>query len=242
MLKSVFKKDNPPVYIIGATETLLIILALTAFIVIKVYDVDFILADFIYGHVKWRYQNNLVTEYLLHRGGRYLAIMCYLGIIYTLVLKWRTGKESETVYHLLILALTIALSVILVAVLKRLFEADCPWDLLRYGGNKPYFSLLNYDPKYLPSAHCFPASHASVGFSWLALFFYLKVRAKSMASKKRPVLVLFIVLVIGFVFGMAQQFRGAHFISHDVVSLIICLITSISVYSLAYRRKRNRSL
>lgn len=225
------------VYQVGLTEILLLLLALGLFVFIKIQQLDFVLADAIYGRFKWHYQNAFITEQLLHRFSRYLVILIYLGLLYKLFTQLRAAKDPQGGYHLLILLLTIALSVIMVAVFKRLFEVGCPWDLLRYGGNKPYFSLFNYDPLYLPSAHCFPASHASVGFSWLALFFYFKVTPKKSSSKIIPAIVLASVIMVGFVFGFAQQLRGAHFISHDVASFIICLVTAISVYSLAYRRK-----
>lgn len=233
--------SNPnqhPVYQVGLTEILLLLFALGLFITIKIYHLDFTLADAIYNRFQWHYQKAFITEQLLHRYSRYLAILIYLGLLYKLATRFLAGHDPKGAYHLFILLLTIALSVIIVAVVKRFFEVDCPWDLVRYGGSKPYFSLFDYDSQYLPSSHCFPASHAGVGFSWLAIFFYYKVTAKPLSSKIRPFMVLGLVILVGVVFGVAQQFRGAHFISHDLASLIICLITAISVYSLAYRRKR----
>ena len=139
---------------------------------------------------------------------------------------------KEKLYDLFILLLTIILSVALVSLLKRFFEADCPWDLLRYGGEKPFYSLFEYPENMLPSKHCFPASHASVSFSWIALFFYLKVKNYQHKFK-----VLIAVVFMGLSFGLAQQIRGAHFLSHDIWSLIICLISAIVIYSIAYRKK-----
>ncbi|KAA3647636.1 MAG: phosphatase PAP2 family protein [Proteobacteria bacterium] len=234
--------SNPgqqPVYQVGLTEILLLLFALGLFITTKIYHVDFTLADAIYTRFKWHYQKAFITEQLLHRYSRFLVILIYLGLLYKLATRFLAGNDPKGVYHLFILLLAIALSVIIVAVLKQFFEVDCPWDLLRYGGSKPYFSLFNYDPKHMPSAHCFPASHAGVGFSWMALFFYCKVTAKPLSSKIRPFMVLVLVILVGVVFGVAQQFRGAHFISHDVASFIVCLITTICVYSLAYRQKKS---
>jgi membrane-associated PAP2 superfamily phosphatase len=49
--------------------------------------------------------------------------------------------------------------------------------------------------------------------------------------------VLAIVLIVGFVFGFSQQLRGAHFLSHDIYSLLVCLFANMVVYSLAFRYK-----
>ena len=228
------------VYHIGTTEVLLLFSAIGLFIVIKTHQLDFVLADIIYDHFQWHYQKDFVTEQLLHRAGRYFVILIYLGLIYKLLSKFIMGNDSTGAYHLSVLLLTIALSVIIVAALKRVLDVDCPWDLLRYGGSKHYFPFFNHPLDYLPSGHCFPASHASVGFSWLALFFYFKVSKKPSASKKTAFMALGSAILLGIVFGGAQQLRGAHFLSHDVASLIICLVTAISVYSLAYQGKKER--
>ena len=104
---------------------------------------------------------------------------------------------------------------------------------IRYGGDKPFFSIFDYPELLKPSSHCFPASHASVGFTWIAVFFYFQVKNRLHKNK-----VLFVVLLLGFSFGAAQQIRGAHFISHDIWSLIICLSTSIFIYSIAYKGEK----
>jgi membrane-associated PAP2 superfamily phosphatase len=39
---------------------------------------------------------------------------------------------------------------------------------------------------------------------------------------ERSGLVLFAVILAGVVFGFAQQLRGAHFISHDLTTALIC--------------------
>lgn len=232
--------DHQSVYHIGTTEVLLLFSAIGLFIVIKTLQLDFSLADIIYHHFQWHYQKAFVTEQLLHRAGRYSVILIYLGLIYKLLSKVIMGNDSTGAYHLSVLLLTITLSIIIVAVLKRVLDVDCPWDLLRYGGSKHYVPLFNYPPDYLPSGHCFPASHAGVGFSWLALFFYFKVSKKPSASKKTAFMALGSAILLGIVFGVAQQLRGAHFLSHDVAALIICLVNAITVYSLAYRRKKEQ--
>jgi membrane-associated PAP2 superfamily phosphatase len=42
------------------------------------------------------------------------------------------------------------------------------------------------------------------------------------------------------VFGIGQQLRGAHFLSHDVATALICWLLSLGLY-LVVRRQLDRS-
>lgn len=222
-------------YQIGLTERILLVGAITLLLVIFIFNIDFKLADFIYHHLQWRMKKTFFFDTLMHRFSRYVLILIYLIILGHFIAKVTKKDDLAGAYHLLILLITIGTSVLWVTTLKRILEVDCPWDLLRYGGEKPFFSLFNYPVSYLPSAHCFPASHASVGFSWLAVFFYFKA-TKQINDYKTLGLILF----IGVCFGIGQQLRGAHFISHDVWSFIICWTNAIVIYKFAYRKNRVR--
>jgi membrane-associated PAP2 superfamily phosphatase len=127
----------------------------------------------------------------------------------------------------LILAMT--LSVGLVGALKQLTNIDCPWDLQEFGGEYPYVTLFGDRPDVLRAGHCFPAAHASSGFALLAFYFVLREYAPRWASWA-----LWTRLVIGTAFGIAQQARGAHFLSHDVFSAFLVWVISLSVYVFAF--------
>ncbi len=51
-------------------------------------------------------------------------------------------------------------------------------------------------------------------------------------------LILGIGLLAGTVFGVAQQLRGAHFLSHDVASLIVCWAVACTVDAVGTRSGR----
>ena len=93
--------------------------------------------------------------------------------------------------------------------------------------------LINHASKFLPSLRCFPAAHASVGFTLISIYFYCRFHCP---KYKYPAFIL--ALTIGFIFGFAQQVRGAHFISHTLWSLIICITVNLIIYSIAYRQKK----
>jgi len=219
-------------YSIGYTEIIILLICILCLALIHYSDLDFIISDYIYETTQWKYTQSFWAETIMHKTTKAIIIIIFLGLVFKLISLIRSRAENHHIYDLFILLLTVVLSIALVSFLKRFFNADCPWDLIRYGGEKPFYSLFDYPENMLPSKHCFPASHASVGYSWLALFFFFKVKNYQHKFK-----VLFGVLFIGISFGIAQQIRGAHFISHDVWSLIVCLLTAILIYSIAYRKK-----
>jgi len=221
-----------PNYQIQMTEMVLIFMGVFLLTAVYQFELDFIIADFIYGQFEWKFKKSFIFEGLLHKFARIMLITIYIGLIYQLIKNILDAADSIAIYNLLILILAIGSSVAIVSIAKRFMDVDCPWDLIRYGGDKPFFPLFEYNNQYLPSAHCFPASHASVGFSWIALYFYFKVTNSTLKFKA-----LGLVLLMGSVFGFAQQLRGAHFISHDLWSFSICLLTCIFIYKLAYRAK-----
>jgi len=104
---------------------------------------------------------------------------------------------------------------------------DCPWDLLRYGGHQPYIGLFSHRPADMPMTACFPAGHASAGYAWLSLYFF--------ALLWRPAwrwTGLALGLGSGLLFGISQQLRGAHFLSHDLATALLCWLLSLGLYVL----------
>lgn len=188
---------------------------------------DLWLADLIYsaeGHA-WSLNGHFVTEHLIHIGGKRLSVFAWLGVLLAWLASWRVPVLREWRRPLLYLWLSVLLSTALVSAIKRGSGLDCPWDLLRYGGDRPYFGWFSSRPDGMPAGSCFPAGHASAGYAWVALyFFFLAVRP---AWRWRG---LAVGLVAGAAFGIAQQLRGAHFVSHDLVTLMICWSLALALY------------
>jgi len=109
---------------------------------------------------------------------------------------------------------------------KRLSPVACPWDLARYGGDSTYLRTFEYSFGLADAGHCFPAGHASGGFALLALYFAAYLYAR------RPALFLLPGLLVGTVFALGQQARGAHFLSHDLWSLSLCWFGALGLFLL----------
>lgn len=188
---------------------------------------DFVIADALYaweGH-RWALQHGWVTQSLVHMLGKRLSMLAWygVGIAWLASLcrpQWRHWRRP-----LLHLLLATVLSTAAVGALKAWTNMDCPWDLLRYGGSRPFVDLFAARPALLPAARCFPAGHASAGYAWVALYFFLAATRPALRTWG-----LAVGIAAGLIFGVAQQLRGAHFLSHDLASLAICWSTALLLH------------
>ena len=185
------------------------------------------LADIIYrqegGH--WALKNVWWTTRLIHHGGKNLSTLA--GVLVLLALlracfheRWKPLRKP-----LLYLLLAVGLSTGITVLVKKLTNMDCPWDLQRYGGLHPFISLFQPRPRALGHNACFPAGHASAGYGWIALYFFAwQVRPRW----RWPALAT--ALLAGLTFGISQQLRGAHFLSHDLWTLTISWTVAVLLY------------
>lgn len=180
---------------------------------------DLWLADRLYALQggRWAWRDAFLTQHVVHRLGRDLDIALWLCVLATWCIALRRDAWMHLRAPLAYLLASTALAMASVAWLKSWSNMDCPWDLLRYGGDRPYVGLLSMRPVGLSRGACFPAGHASGGYAWLALYFFFAVvrpawRRVGLAAG----------IALGLAFGISQQLRGAHFISHDLVAAAIC--------------------
>ncbi len=195
------------------------------------------LADRIYawGGQSWPLRNGFVADRLIHVAGRNLSAAAWLLVVLawaaTHVLPdWRFLRRP-----LASLLVAVLLSTLLVAWVKSWTNMDCPWDLVRYGGDRPLIDLFALRPVGLGRGACFPAGHASAGYAWMALYFFFA----SVAPRWRWT-GLAVGVGLGLLFGFTQQLRGAHFLSHDVWTAALCWATALLLY-LPFRRDADGS-
>ena len=107
-----------------------------------------------------------------------------------------------------------------VAVLKNCSNVYTPSQIKRYGGDFPYVKVFErYPPgfKQIKKGKGWPAGHASGGFA-LMMLYYAFIR------KKFRIMGLSIGLTLGWTMGVYQMLKGAHFLSHTVISMSIAWI------------------
>ena len=188
---------------------------------------DLWLADRVYAMEgnAWTLQSGYVTQDLLHAAGRQASKNLWFALLLLLGVSLFTPRMRRWRWPLVYLLTATLLSTAAIGLLKRWTNVDCPWDLLRYGGSKSYYSLFMHRPSALATAKCFPAGHASAGYAWIALYFVFQ----SMRPHWRWWGLGF-ALGLGLIFGIAQQLRGAHFLSHDLWSLMVCWLVALLLH------------
>lgn len=190
------------------------------------------LADHLYACQggQWLWRDAWLASRVLHQGGRHLSVLLSVMVLLATAVCWWRARRGDAKarawrWPLLYLVLALAAGSTTVSVLKSLTQMDCPWSLSRYGGSLPFIGLFETRPEGMPRAACFPGGHASAGYAWVALYF--------LALMCRPHwrhAGLAVGLLAGLVFGLTQQLRGAHFLSHDLWSLAICWLVSLALF------------
>lgn len=187
---------------------------------------DFFIADALYRWQggQWALREHWLTSGLLHTGGKRFTVLLWVATAGMALLAFWRERWRYLRRPLLVLLASVLLSTVLVALLKKAVPMDCPWHLLRYGGQLPFVGLWQARPSGLPVNACFPAAHAATAFAWVALFLFFR-----RVSPRWRWAGLAAALAVGFAFGFAQQLRGAHFLSHDLTSLLLCWCIALAV-------------
>ncbi|MEY3337294.1 MAG: phosphatase PAP2 family protein [Steroidobacteraceae bacterium] len=174
---------------------------------------------------RWIGRDNFWTNEFLHRGGRNLMRLIAVLAIAGWVTSFYSTRLKPSRRALGYLALCLAIVPLTVGALKETTNVDCPWDLQGFGGERPEIRWYEDRPEGLPRAACFPGAHSSSAFALFAFYFVLLAN-----HSQRARLALGAVLVLGTAFSVAQQSRGAHFVSHDLVSALIAWLICLGLY------------
>jgi membrane-associated PAP2 superfamily phosphatase len=149
-----------------------------------------------------------------------LALLLCLGVWFPV-----GGLRHLVFRRRLQLAATALTAVTVISSLKSISTTSCPWSLSDFGGvahYAPHWShLFESDGG---NGGCFPAGHASSGFAFLGGYFAFRHDRPSLAWKW-----LLVAVMAGLALGIAQQIRGAHFMSHTLWTGWICWATAWAI-------------
>lgn len=113
--------------------------------------------------------------------------------------------------------LTLASVPLVVGFGKATTNVFCPSEIRRYGGDVPYiraFEPYRADDRPARRGHGFPAGHASGGFALLGF-----VGARATRRWRRGAVAT--ALLVGSWMGGYQMLKGAHYLSHTLVTLAL---------------------
>lgn len=175
-------------------------------------------------------RSNWFMVHVAHEGARTLAWL--IALVLTICIWWPMGFMRQVAYPRriqLMVSMLVALAVM--AVMKRTSATSCPWDLAEFGGAAQYVSHWAWSLRDQGPGHCFPAGHASSAFAYVAGWFALRRAAPGVAGAW-----LATALLAGTVLGVAQQMRGAHYMSHTLWTAWVCWAVGLAVDTLAHAR------
>lgn len=169
----------------------------------------------------WRHHWFFVS--VAHEAARFLS-WALLAALW-LAVPWPVGVLRRlTRIERLQLALTVLASVAAVSLLKAGSSTSCPWDLKVFGGTASYVSHWAWGVHDGGGGRCFPAGHASAAFAYLGVYFAFRRSAPRLAC-----MLLAVAFGVGLLLGLAQQVRGAHYMSHTLWTAWMCWTVALCI-------------
>jgi len=170
-------------------------------------------------------RDNWFMVQVMHEGTK--ALSWALVILLLVGIAWPVGflrrlDRGERVQ----LALSVVASVLVVSAIKFGSRTSCPWDVDVFGGMARHVSHWSWGRFDGGPGKCFPAGHASAAFAFLGGYFLLARRVPGAAPWWLAGAVLG-----GLMLGLAQQMRGAHYMSHTLWTAWICWTTGLAIDS-----------
>lgn len=188
---------------------------------------DFYVQNWFYHHLdkKWIIDaEEPIMKMIFYKGIKW-SIIVFGGALVLIFLfnliKKKSFKSVEQLDRLQVI-LSLALVPAFISFLKSSTHMHCPEELSRFNGSYPYILLFQSHPTDLPFGKCFPAGHASGGFSLLVFGF----------TQKKFKFGIWVGLLLGWIMGLYQMMKGDHFLTHTLVTQSIAFIFNHCFYLL----------
>lgn len=208
--------------------------------VFELTSIDLWVQDHFYDRQSDRWlvdKNGPVGRLLFYTGAKVAiaAVGAAAGLTFLAALK--VGPLAAYRGGALLLCLSCIFVPLIVAGSKQFTNVYTPDQTVRYGGDKPYVTVLEkYPPGFKAKSRGkgFPAGHATGGFALMSLYFVFRRPAWKWAG-------LGIGLAAGWTMGLYQTFNGQHYLSHTLVTMwaawIVILIIATSMAAIGRRRQ-----
>jgi membrane-associated PAP2 superfamily phosphatase len=202
--------------------------ALPMLLLLEMTNIDNIVSGRFYDAATKRFplRYNLTFEIVTHHWAKYVVVLIACAVIGAWLMSFFLPALKSRRRVLLFLGLALTLAPATVSILKSGSHRSCPYDLVQYGGNAPHVGLLERTPPGDYPGRCFPSGHASAGFCLFAFYFAgLALRRRHLALAG-----LWGGFAAGMLFGLARLAQGAHFLSHNLWSGLVCWLVILAIY------------
>ena len=205
---------------------------------------DIRISEFFYSNGQWFLEKGAQPyAFIFYDGPKALLILSAIYLLAILMVKYRrpankpfianNSKFNKFIIPLSVREISYLLIVLIVvpstiALLKSMTHVSCPNHLVLFAGDLPYLNLWQ-SMLAKTDAKCFPAAHASAGFSLYGLAFL------PMLHKYRY-RIFAIVTTLGWTMGLYKMLFGDHFFSHTLVSMLLSLTIACALASLFFKR------
>jgi len=199
---------------------------------------DLWVQDSLYRHGAWLIdRHDRLLKILFYDGVKGLYLLLVLGVFLAWLTSLFRNRLKPWRLRLAIVALTLVLGPLTVGVVKRYSDIPCPRQLERYGGKLPHITILQRVRGDAPvtGSQCYPAGHASGGFSLMALLFLFN----SARARRR---VVASALALGWITGAYKMAIGDHFFSHTWITMLwVSLLMLLIARVVCTLRRQNLS-
>ncbi|HKU69365.1 MAG TPA: phosphatase PAP2 family protein [Burkholderiales bacterium] len=201
-------------------------------LVLEMTNVDQMVTGWFFDEATQRFplHYDATFEIITHHWAKYVVVLIACAVIGAWLMSFILPALKNRRTVLLFLGLAMTLAPATVSFLKSQSHRSCPYDLAEYGGNAPYVGLFKAAPPGDYAGRCFPSGHASAGFCLFAFYFAgLALRRRRLAMAG-----LWGGFAAGMLFGLARIAQGAHFLSHNLWSGLVCWLVVLAIYVLIF--------
>lgn len=202
-----------------------VLLLIISVFVFELTHLDLTLQSLLYGYDanQWLISIDDTWLYLIFYRGIKLAIIIAAISFFIMVFIFRHSQWAvQQRRAILIFFISIILVPTSIASIKKISNMPCPKNITIYGGDTDYYKLFEKDRSRGKRFDCFPAAHASTGFSLLALVFFAR-------NKKKQLLIGATALTLGWLMGGYKMAIGHHFLSHTIVSMLLSWLLILQI-------------
>jgi membrane-associated PAP2 superfamily phosphatase len=169
---------------------------------------------------------NAALEIFGHQWPKQLVFVVACCVIAAHLLSFLLPALEPQRRLLLFMSLALTLAPLSVVLLKAASARHCPWSLREFSGFAQHLSLFDTAPPGLLPGHCFPGGHASAGFCLFTFYF----AGLALGNPRIARAGLWGGLAAGMALGMVRIAQGAHFISHNLWSALVCWLVILALY------------